>query len=97
MAPSTPDKLTDWVRTVVPVIWATVIAWLVRLGVPESFAETLNEAGGPIVLPAVIAAVYGVLKGLESKMPPWLSKALMGSKHEPEFPTKPEHGKHAAL
>lgn len=82
------DKTTDWVRTVVPVLWSTVIAWLVKIGAPDSVIQAMEHLGGTVVTPLVIAAVYGALKAVESKMPPWMSKVLMGSRHEPEFPTK---------
>lgn len=91
----TSDKTTDWVRTVVPVIWSTALAWLIQLGAPEWLVSELNHLGGTLVTPVVVAAVYGVLKAVENTLPPWLSKILMGSQHEPEFPTKP-YGRHAA-
>lgn len=87
-APTPADKRTDWVRTVVPVLWSALIAWLIKIGAPESVTDALNHLGGTVVTPVVVAAVYGLLKAVESNLPPWLSKVLMGSEHEPEFPTK---------
>lgn len=93
--PTATDKRTDWLRTVVPVIWSALIAWLIKMGAPEMLTDALNHLGGTVVTPVVVAAVYGALKALESHLPPWLSKILMGSEHEPEFPTKLPYGKHA--
>jgi hypothetical protein len=83
------DQLTSWVRTVVPGLWAALVAWLISLGLPDSFTSTVSGLGNAVVMPVVLAALYAALRGLEHKMPPWLTVLLLGSNRPPAYADAP--------
>jgi hypothetical protein len=73
------DPLTWWVRTVVPGLWSAPIAWLISLGLPDAIPSTLSGLGTTVIVPIALAGIYATLRGLEPKMPLWLTVALLGS------------------
>jgi hypothetical protein len=86
------DKLTAWVRTVVPALWSALVAWLVSLGLPpavtDAIASMSDEATMLVVLggvPAVLSVVYAALRWLELRMPAWLARILLGSIKTPNY------------
>lgn len=81
------DALTSWVRTVVPGLWSALIAWLVTLGLPESFGEALGGLTDTFIVPAVLAVVYAAIRWVEPRVPDWLSTVLAGSPRTPTYPT----------
>lgn len=83
------DRLTAWLRTVVPGWWAGVVAWLVGLGLPSEAAVWLGGAVDVIVLPAVLGAVYAAIRWVEPHLPAWLARLLAGSTNTPTY-TKPQ-------
>lgn len=84
------DLLTGWVRTIVPTVWAAVVAWAVSLGLPEEFADELNGLAGTLLVPLVLAAVYALIRWVEPRLPDWLSRFLTGSAKTPTY----TEGKH---
>ncbi|MCI2421519.1 hypothetical protein MOQ72_29200 [Saccharopolyspora sp. K220] len=78
------DKLTAWLRTVVPGLWAALITWLLSLGLPASIGDLL-AGGEEFVMAAVLAAVYAGLRWLEPRMPAWLTRILLGSNTPPTY------------
>ena len=83
------NKVTSLLRTVVPAWWASVVAWLVGLGLPEDAAKWLNGAVDVIILPAVLAVVYAAIRWIEPRLPVWLRRALAGSTRTPSY--EPRH------
>lgn len=81
------DYLTSLIRTVVPAAWATLLAWLVSIGVPGGLAELLSTVGGVVLVPIVVGAVYAGLRWLEPRLPSWLAAILLGSAQQPTYPT----------
>ncbi|MFF0148730.1 hypothetical protein ATK36_5947 [Amycolatopsis sulphurea] len=79
------NQLTSWLRTVVPGIWAAIVAWLVTLGLPASATDWLSGLGNQVLVPLVLALVYALLRGLEPAMPPWLTRLLLGSNRPPAY------------
>lgn len=79
------DFLTSWVRSIVPTAWAAVVAWLVSLGLPESFADELNGLAGTLLVPLVLTAVYAGVRWVEPHLPDWLSRLLTGSARTPTY------------
>lgn len=79
------DRLTSWVRTNVPALWAALIAWLIKLGLPESFGDALGGLSDVLIVPVVLAVVYAVIRWLEARLPAWLSRILMGSARTPAY------------
>ncbi|WP_409466611.1 DUF6519 domain-containing protein [Amycolatopsis sp. GA6-003] len=85
--PTTPlgDHLTSWLRTVVPGLWSALVAWLVSLGLPSSVTDAVAGLGNQVIVPLVLAVVYALLRQLEPKMPPWLTRVLLGSNRPPSY------------
>ncbi len=83
------NKLTSWVRTVVPGLWSALIAWLITLGLPESVGEALGGLTDTVIVPAVLAVVYAAIRWVEPRVPSWLAVALIGSPRQPEYPAAP--------
>lgn len=86
-APAGPlgNQLTSWLRTVVPGLWATLVAWLVSFGLPASMTDWLGGLGNQVMVPIVLAIVYALLRRLEPLMPPWLTRLLIGSNRPPSY------------
>jgi hypothetical protein len=86
------DRLVDWLRTVVPALWSSLVAWLVLHQVlPASLAGWANGLGGAIAVPAFLAAIYLALRWFEARswVPAWLVKVLLGSARTPTYPPAP--------
>jgi hypothetical protein len=79
------DQLTSWLRTVVPGLWSALIAWLVARGLPDAVTGALSGLGSQIIVPVVLAGVYAVLRWVEPKLPPWLTRILLGSNRPPAY------------
>lgn len=78
------DGVISWLRTVVPVGWGALVAFLL------SRFPDLHEA---LVSPAVTMAVTGVVVGLwysvwrwlEPRLPAWLTVLTLGSNRAPSY------------
>lgn len=80
------DRLISWLRTVVPGLWATLIAYLVaHYGLPDGLGVVLNSFWETMAYPTSLAVVYGVLRKVEARMPDWLTRALLGSAKPPTY------------
>lgn len=80
-----PDRLTAWVRTVVPALWAALVAWLVTLGLPPAVTDAVAGLVDVFVVPAVLAVVYAGLRWIEPRLPRWLTVVLLGSARTPVY------------
>lgn len=81
------DGLTAWVRTVVPGLWATLVAWLISLGLPPAVTDAVGGLVDVLVVPAALAVVYAVIRWVEPRVPAWLARVLLGSARPPSYPT----------
>jgi hypothetical protein len=79
------DNITAWLRTVVPGLWAALVAYLVTLGLPASVADILAGPGEQFVVALVLAVVYAGLRWLEPRLPDWLTRILLGSARPPVY------------
>ncbi|WP_075846552.1 hypothetical protein [Saccharomonospora sp. CUA-673] len=79
------DRLTSWVRTVVPALWAALVAWFVGLGLPAEFADTLGGLADELIVPAALAGVYALVRWVEPRLPQWLARLLLGSSRPPAY------------
>lgn len=79
------NRLTAWVRTVVPGLWSALVAWLVKLGVPPAVTDAVAGLGDALVFPAALAAVYALLRWVERRLPKWLAVVLLGSARTPVY------------
>ena len=84
------DRLVSWLRTIVPGLWALAIGWLAGLGLPESVTTAVNGLGQMVLIPAVFAVVYPLLRAVEAKLPPWLTRLLLGSNQPPSYGVSPD-------
>lgn len=79
------DRLTAWVRTVVPALWSALVAWLLGLGVSPAVLSAVGGLVEPLLVPLALAAVYAGLRWLEPRVPAWLAVVLMGSTKTPTY------------
>jgi hypothetical protein len=79
------DRFVSWLRTVVPVAWSALVAWLVSLGVPEVVTGALGNAGELVVMPIALAVVYPLVRWIEPHLPDWLARVLLGSPSAPTY------------
>jgi hypothetical protein len=83
------DRLADWLRTVVPALWSSLVAWLVvKQLLPASLAGWANGLGAVVAVPLVLGAVYAGLRWFEALhwVPNWLTTILLGSARTPTYP-----------
>jgi hypothetical protein len=84
------DKITAWLRTIVPTLWSAGLAWLlVHLPVLHSLAAPLGALGTAVAVPVVLAAYKAVLAWLEPRLPAWLARLLNGSSRPPTYAPPP--------
>jgi hypothetical protein len=81
------DRLTSWVRTVVPALWSALVAWLVSLGLPPAVTGAVSGLVDVLVVPAALAVVYALLRWAEPRLPAWLAVLLLGSAKAPTYST----------
>lgn len=83
------DKLTAWVRTVIPGLWASLLVYLASLGVPAGVLDVVGPLGEIVVYPLALGALYSGLQWLQSRpwLPRWLAVLLAGSAKTPTYVT----------
>lgn len=89
------DYITSIIRTLVPSLWGTALAWLItRVPLLEEVREELTGLG--LVLVAVcIAGYYALIRKVEPHLPEWLRRVLVGSANAPVEYASPR-GRHVA-
>ena len=86
--------LTSILRTVVPALWGSLIAWLI--GVLPILAPLQADLTGladillPVLTAVIIAAWYAFWRWLEPRLPDWLTRAVLGSAKTPRYDAKHE-------
>lgn len=79
------DRLVAWLRTVVPVAWSALVAWLISLGAPAYLTDALGDAGELLVVLIVVGVVYPLARSAETHLPAWLTRVLLGSAKSPTY------------
>jgi hypothetical protein len=79
------DRLVAWLRTVVPVAWSALVAWLISLGAPAYLTDALGGAAELLVVPIVVGVVYPLARTVEARLPDWLTRVLLGSARTPTY------------
>lgn len=82
------DKVTAWLRTVVPAAWGSLVLWAVAQlpAIPESVQTWLmSDATVAVVLALSIGLWYWVWTKIEGYMPPWLTRIVLGSNKTPSY------------
>jgi len=79
------DKVVSLLRTVVPVIWGSLIAWLLTLvALPTPVTGFLTNQTDIVVVVA-IAGWYAAFRWLEPRLPAWLTRIVLGSNLTPTY------------
>jgi hypothetical protein len=83
--------LTALLRTIVPALWGSLIAWLIGvlpiLAPMEADLKGLADILLPIITAVIIGAWYAFWRWLEPRLPDWLTRAVLGSAKTPVYPT----------
>jgi hypothetical protein len=82
------EKVPAYLRTVVPVLWGSLLAWLaVQIpAIPDAWEEWLgSDQGVALVSAAVITLWYAFWRWLEPKLSPFLTRLLLGSNLTPVY------------
>jgi hypothetical protein len=86
--------LTSILRTLVPALWGSLIAWLIGvlpiLAPLEAVLNGLAESALPIITSVIIGAWYAFWRWLEPKLPDWLTTSVLGSAKTPHYDGKHE-------
>lgn len=81
------DYVLSVIRTVVPVLWGTLITYLITL-VPAvaHVVDPANVVGlGPAVAGLLAAAWYALMRKIEPSLPAWLTVIVLGSNSQPTY------------
>jgi hypothetical protein len=86
--------LTSILRTLVPALWGSVIAWLIGvlpvLAPLEADLAGLADVALPVITAVIIGAWYAFWRWLEPRLPDWLTRAVLGSAKTPSYDGKHE-------
>ena len=88
------NLLTSILRTLVPALWGSLVAWL--LGVAPLLAPLeahllgLSDVILPVLTAVIIGAWYAFWRWLEPRLPDWLTRAVLGSAKTPSYDGKHE-------
>jgi hypothetical protein len=81
--------LTSILRTLVPALWGSVIAWLIGvlpiLAPMEADLAGLADVALPVITAVIIGAWYAFWRWLEPRLPDWLTRAVLGSAKTPTY------------
>lgn len=81
--------LTSILRTVVPALWGSLVAWLIGV-VPvleplQAHLLGLSDVILPVITAVIIGAWYAFWRWLEPRLPDWLTRAVLGSAKTPVY------------
>ncbi|MFF3065939.1 hypothetical protein ACFVQ3_15440 [Oerskovia sp. NPDC057915] len=87
------DRAVSWLRTVVPVLWGSAVAAILRAitphlpgGLGAALADWLGaETTLALVTAAAIAAWYALWRWAEPRIPDWLTRVVLGSAQTPTY------------
>lgn len=84
--PSAREWGLSWIRTVVPVLWGFALTFAATR-LPAIYALLVDNVHVYAFVEAVVtAAWYGLWRWLESHLPPWLTRFLLGANTQPKYP-----------
>jgi hypothetical protein len=86
--------LTSILRTLIPALWGSLIAWLIGmlpiLAPLEADLKGLADIALPVITAVIIGAWYAFWRWLEPRLPDWLTRAVLGSAKTPAYDGKHE-------
>ncbi|OCI31037.1 hypothetical protein [Oerskovia enterophila] len=89
----TSDRAVSYLRTVVPVLWGSLVAWLLTVVVlPTEVTDLLtSDLAITAVTALVVGAWYVAWRWAEPHIPDWLTRLVLGSAQTPTYT-----GRHSA-
>lgn len=87
------DRAVSYLRTAVPIIWGTLVTYLlgwVAPHLPGELGPLLvdalgGEAAVTLVVALAIAGWYAIWRVLEPRIPAWLARVVLGSASTPVY------------
>ncbi|MCZ2261597.1 hypothetical protein [Isoptericola sp. QY 916] len=81
------EKVTAWLRTAVPALWGTLLAWaLAQWALPAPLTELLSS---DVLVSALVAlavgAWYALWRWLEPRLPAFVVRLVLGSARTPTY------------
>lgn len=81
------DYITSWIRTTIPVAWGALLTWLATLIPP--LGDLLNSQAATslnvIIAGALTIAWYSLWRKIETHLPPWATRIVLGSNTPPTY------------
>lgn len=82
------DYLTSVIRTGVPILWGTALAWFVSVGIlDQAAADGPGVAAGGFLVTVTIGVYYAIVRFLETRpwFPRWAAGILLGASNAPAY------------
>lgn len=80
------DKAIAVLRTLVFGAWMLALGWLMsKVAIPEVFAVQVDALGQAGITWVLMSVLYPLLRKVEAKLPPWLTRLLLGSNKAPTY------------
>ncbi len=94
MTDTISDRVVARLRTFVPAVWGSALAWILvhATWLPEPITDFLQEDVVTVLFTGlVILGWYWLWQRIEPHLPPWLTRLLMGSNQTPTYSLVPLH------
>lgn len=86
--PEAPASVKDWglswIRTGVPLLWGYLLT-LVATRFPDVHALLDNPQALAAVVGAVTLLWYAIMRKIEHRLPPWLTRFVLGANTAPQY------------
>lgn len=80
------DDVIALIRTIVPVAYGALAAWLIGLGIPSWVLSSAHAMVITAMTALLSAAWYAVWQRLQSRVPAWLVVVALGYAAAPSYP-----------
>lgn len=77
------DYVVSHLRTIVPLLYGHLAAWLVSLGVPATLLDDGRAWLVEVMAVVLTAAWYALWRWLEPHIPAWLRRLALGAAKQP--------------
>lgn len=86
------DYAASWIRTTVPILWGVLLTQItIRIPCVHDFLQSQQIIGlGVAIAGAITTAWYSLWRKIEPKLPPWMTRIVLGSNTTPIYVTPPE-------
>lgn len=80
------DRVISVVRTLVFGAWVLGLGWVMsKFAIPEVFRVQVDGLGQLVITWLLMSVLYPLLRKTEAKLPPWLTRILLGSNKTPTY------------